>query len=732
MTEARALARVAVFAPLRQTFDYLVPAELDPATVRPGARVEVPFGKRHRAGIVVAIAPVDAPERPLKPLVRVLEPDPCFGAGLLRLLTWAARYYQHPIGEVFAAALPRPLRTLAEPDDAKSLSWRLAADDTAAGARGTRQRELIERLAAGPLAEDELAAFDFDARAALRRLVASGRVIAEAVAPASTPVVPAPAPFELSAGQTAAVDAIEATGPGFAVTLLEGVTGSGKTEVYLELAARTLARGRRVLVLVPEIGLTHALVDRFRARFGSRAIVYHSGLADGRRQRHWTLAREGGVDVVLGTRSALWLPLADLGLLVVDEEHDESYKQQEGFRYSGRDTAVMRGAIDDVPVVLGSATPSLESLANVERGKYAHTVLAERAAGAAVPEVELVDVRGERLEGAIGARLTTALEATLARGEQALLFVNRRGFAPTVLCAACGTAIECRRCSAPMVHHVRPARMVCHHCGATARLAAPCDCGDAFEPILLGAGTERVHEAIAERFPDHVVARIDRDSVRSDDRRASVLADLVDGRIDIAVGTRMIAKGHHFPKVTLVGIVDADARLFSADFRAPERLAQTIVQVAGRAGRATLPGRVLIQTRNPGHPLFATLLGKGYPAAAREMLALRRETSLPPFSTFVLVRADSKHETRALDFLTRAAKAIEAAFAAHGARVTPFGPFSAPLARKAGYHRAQLWLELARDGAMLDRLDALTAAVAGLDVGREVRWSVDVDPIEMG
>lgn len=728
---SRRIARVAVFAPLRQTFDYLIPADM--AEPVPGTRVTVPFGRRTRTGIVVELADT-SPGRTLKPLAAVLRPDPCLPPRLVDLARWAARYYQHPIGEVLAAALPKALRGSAEPSDARAREWRLdaafAPEEIVAAARGGRQREVLARLAEGPLGEDEVADFDFDARAVLKRLTERGVVVA-GVSEDARAEAPA-AGLALSEDQSRAVADIEAAGRGFAVTLLEGVTGSGKTEVYLELAARVVAGGGQVLVLVPEIGLTHALIGRFRARFRSRVVVYHSGLTDAQRQRHWTFARDGRLDVVLGTRSALWLPLPALGLVIIDEEHDESFKQQEGFRYSGRDTAVKRAALQDVPVVLGSATPSLETLANVTRGRYRHALLPTRAGGAAVPKVELVDVRAQRLVDGLGTRLEQALGATLERGEQALLFVNRRGFAPTVLCGVCGTVIECRRCSAPLVHHLRPERMLCHHCGFTAPLAAPCDCGEAFEPVFLGAGTERVHETVAARFPDHVVARVDRDTVASESRRAAVLSDLEHGRIDIAVGTRMIAKGHHFPKVTLVGIVDADGRLFSADFRAPERLAQTIVQVAGRAGRADLPGRVMIQTRNPDHPLFSTLLADGYRVAAERMLAARAAARLPPFTTFVLVRADARDESAASTFLARAARAIETAFAGAAGAVSVAGPFSAPLARKAGYYRAQLWLELERGAGLLARLDAVTAAIVALGPSRQVRWSVDVDPIEMG
>ena len=605
--------------------------------------------------------------------------------------------------------------------------------------KGPRQIALMARLAKGPLSEHALDEFDFDARAALRRLVRRGWVVSACVPDSAGPLtVTLPAAggprSELRPQQARAVTEISQDFGQFRVTLLEGVTGSGKTEVYLALLEACVAAGGQGLVLVPEIGLAHTLAERFRARFGAHFACYHSGLGESERLRTWHAIANGQLRVVLGTRSAVWLPCADLRLLVVDEEHDESFKQSDGFRYSGRDIAIARGQRSGIPVVLGSATPACETLANVERGRFAHLRLTERALASQPNAVELVDLRAERPEHGVGVRLQAAIAETLARGEQALIFVNRRGFAPTVLCRSCGTPIECRDCAAPMVYYRRQNRMQCHHCGATRPLKAPCSCGEAFEPVSLGAGTERVYDYLAAQFPDANVARIDRDVVRSSQRREDVFEGLASGRIHIAVGTRMIAKGHHFPGVTLVGVIDADARLFSTDFRAPERLAQGLEQVAGRAGRESRPGRVLVQTRNPEHPLFNELFTAGYPAAVRSIMLRRRAARLPPYSMLVLVRADAPEEVEAMRFLAAVETALVQAFPLIDgtSAVHAIGPFPAPLVRKAGTYRAQLLIEVSREAGLLQRLARIEDCVRAVKAQRALRWAIDVDPLEMG
>ena len=761
------VARVAVLAPVPTAFDYAIPENL---SLHRGDRVAVPFGPRVRTAVVLKVlGALESTEtqRTLKEIVALLAPAPCLPETLLGLLEWAARYYLCPLGEALATALPAAMR---RPENAPLPThqvWRLAAfdgsqedgndesksqgksqgksnsngkkSDQAPRPKGPRQVALMARLAEGPLSEHALDEFDFDARAALRRLTERGWVVREHVSDSAAPrTATRPEPDgprpELRPEQASAVEAISQDFGRFRVTLLEGVTGSGKTEVYLALLEACVQAGGQGLVLVPEIGLAHTLAERFRERFGPLFACYHSGLGESERLRTWHAVANGQLRVVLGTRSAVWLPCAELGLLVVDEEHDESFKQSDGFRYSGRDIAIARGQRGGIPVVLGSATPACETLANVERGRFAHVRLTERALASQPNAIELVDLRAERPEHGVGVRLQAAIAETLERGEQALIFVNRRGFAPTVLCRSCGTPIECRDCAAPMVYYRRQNRMQCHHCGATRALKAPCSCAEAFEPVSLGAGTERVYDYLVASFPDANVARIDRDVVRSSQRREDVFKALASGRIHIAVGTRMIAKGHHFPGVTLVGVIDADARLFSTDFRAPERLAQGLEQVAGRAGRESRPGRVLVQTRNPEHPLFNELFSAGYPAAVRSIMLRRREARLPPYSMLVLVRADAPEEVEAMRFLAQVEAGLAQAFPLiEGAsELHALGPFPAPLVRKAGTYRAQLLIEVSREAGLLQRLAGIETCVRAVKARRALRWAIDVDPQEMG
>jgi len=505
------------------------------------------------------------------------------------------------------------------------------------------------------------------------------------------------------------------------------VTGSGKTEVYLDAIASAMAQGRQALVLVPEIGLTPQAVARFRARLGVPVAALHSGLADGERAAAWLAAARGEAPLVIGTRSAVFTPLARPGLVVVDEEHDASYKQVEGFRYHARDLAVVRARALGVPVVLGSATPSLESLANVDAGRYRALRLTRRAGAARTPSVEVLDLRGAKLDDGLAPRALAEIGAALDRGEQALVFRNRRGFAPVLLCHACGWHAECPHCERPMTLHAASAALHCHHCGL--RRPRPADCPSCHDRGLMavGIGTQRLEAMLAQHFPRHQVLRVDRDSMRRKGAFEALLAGLADGRPAVLVGTQMLAKGHDLPNLTLVVLADVDGGLFSPDFRAPERLAQTIVQVAGRAGRADKAGRVLLQTHQPGHPLLARLLGGGYGAFALAELQERRALDLPPFGAHALLRAEARAQAP-LDAFLGAARALFSDATAVAAR----GPLPAPMPRRAGMLRAQLVLESPRRGALHAALGARLDALHALREARAVRWSLDVDPIDFG
>lgn len=724
-----AILRVALPVPLGQLFDYRAAAAPLPVPA-PGSRVLVPFGRGRRVGIVVVIAATSTvPAERLKPVLQVLDPEPLFDAELRNTIAWAADYWLAPLGEAYAAALPLALREARPLPAPGNERWALTAAGAAALNTASRRggsAALLDQLAAGA---QDAAALDHALpgwRAAARRLRRAGLVAGDAgaSAEAGTAVIPAPA---LSAEQLTAVTAVAAARGRFQPFLLQGVTGSGKTEVYLALIEQALARGEQVLLLVPEIGLAPQTLRRLRARLGVAIAVLHSNLAGRARARAWLAARAGSARVVVGTRSAVFTPLPRAGLIIVDEEHDASYKQQEGFRYHARDLAVMRARALGVPVLLGSATPALESLANVESGRYALLRLMARPGSSPMPRVQVLDLRRQRAEHGLSPPLLQALDETLARGEQALVFKNRRGYAPVLLCHACGWHAECPRCERPLTLHAARATLLCHHCGHAQPIPAHCPAcaGGPLQPQ--GHGTERLEQALLARYPALPVLRVDRETTRGRDGFAALLAPLAAGGAAILVGTQMLAKGHDLPNLTLVAIVGVDDGLYSVDFRAPERLAQLIVQVAGRAGRAAKPGRVLLQTHHPDHPLLQRLLAGGYPALAAELLGERRAAMLPPYAHHALLRAQAPQRTAVDAFLSAAAAALP-----RDAGLEIAGPLPAPLPRRAGYERGQLLVASMSRPTLHRALAPWHAALAVLPAARRVRWSLDVDPVEAG
>ena len=730
------MLRVALDTPLRRLFDYLPPrAPGGCGGPAPGMRVRVPFGRQRLIGVVMeraATSEID-PGR-LKPVLEVLDPEPVLEPSALALLTWAAEYYHHPIGEVVAGALPKALRTGAP---ARAIEERWVV--TAAGAdshvqgeprRAPRQRALLDLLAReGGATAEFLDAHAKGWRDAARALLARGWLASSetpAASAASSVSVREGAP-EPNAEQAHAMAAIGAALGGYGAFVLHGITGSGKTEVYLRLIERVLAAGRRALVLVPEIGLTPQLVGQFRARFDTPLAVLHSALTDQERLRAWREAFSGRARVVLGTRSAVFAPVPDLGLIVVDEEHDASFKQHEGaLRYSARDLAVVRARHAGVPVVLGSATPSLETLQNVAAGRYTRLRLERRTAQAQPPRLVLIDLRTSPVRSGIATPAVLALEQHLKEDGQALVFLNRRGYAPTLLCTGCGWIAPCSECDARLTVHQGSARLRCHHCGADAPLPQRCPvCGFAVKSV--GQGTERVEEALAAMFPGIEIARLDRDVVRHRGDMEAVVERVASGSARILVGTQMVTKGHDFPNVTLVVVLNADQGLFSTDFRAPERLAQTIVQVAGRAGRGTRPGEVLIQTEFPGHPLLQSLLAHGYDGFAATALEERAQAAWPPFSRLAALRDSAKTHEAALAFLSEA----RGLAGSPGRGLKLLGPVPAAMARRAGRYHAQLLIESADRVRLHGFLNTWLPQVEQLKSARAVRWSLDVDPLEL-
>ncbi|NKN32947.1 primosomal protein N' [Marichromatium bheemlicum] len=728
------VARVALAGPVDALFDYLPAATGDPL---PGSRVLVPFGHSRRVGILVEHAAECACDpAALKRIERVLDPRPLFAPADLALLRWAARYYHHPLGDALFTALPVRLRGSGRLLGAEVGGVRLTAAGAALApaelARAPRQQALLERLAKAPqgvalqVLEQELAGV----ASALRALRAKGLAESCRVAPARAAVSP-PAPAvvpTLNPEQAAALAAVNAARGGFQPFLLDGITGSGKTEVYIRAIAEVVAAGGQALVMVPEIGLTPQLRERLRTRLPGPLAVLHSALAAGERERAWHQAASGEAPVVLGTRSAVFVPLPRLALIVVDEEHDPSLKQQEGFRYSARDLAVRRAQLVGCPVVLGTATPALETLHNVAVGRYHRLALPRRAGGARPPTINLLDIRNQPLRAGLSPVLRERMHAALAAGGQVLLLLNRRGYAPVLTCHSCGWVGACVDCDARMTLHLTEQRLWCHHCGRVEPV--PRDCPQCGGPDLrmLGRGTERLEEGLAELFPEVRIARIDRDSTRRKGELTRLLAAVHRGEVQILLGTQMLAKGHDFPGVTLAGVIDLDHALYASDFRAPERTAQLIVQVAGRAGRAERAGEVVLQTRHPEHPLLQSLLREGYAGFARAALAEREAAQLPPFTYLALLRAEAPEQAVAHAFLA-AARDLAEPLCDPGVEL--LGPVPAPLARRAGRHRAQLLVQSAARPALQQLLAQWTPALRGLRRRQGVRWSLDVDPQEM-
>lgn len=715
MTPSSAVVQVAVPRPLRQTFDYAVPAHL--AVPAAGTRVRVPLRAASVVGVVCGHGV--ATEQPLKPIDEVLDAAPLLPADLVDLARWLARYYHHPLGEVFATILPAKARRGAATGLVDEMVWRwTGSDDVDALARAPRQRAAFERLReSGSIYEFELAALGLDRRH-MAALAAKGFAHSAPLRPSYH--APAAWANRLTAEQAAAVHrATDALGTP-TTHLLDGVTGSGKTEVYLRVIAEAISRGGQALVLVPEIALTPQTTARFKACFGAAATL-HSGNTDAQRFDVWQKCAQGIHKVLIGTRSAVFAPFRDLAVIVVDEEHDGSFKQGDGLRYSARDVAVKRGQMLSVPVLLGSATPSLESLENVRRRRYSRSRLPRRAGGASMPAMRVVDVRGERLHSGFSEPLHGAIGRHLDAGGQVLVFVNRRGFAPVLLCTTCAWTATCEHCDARLTLHRRPHRLRCHQCGFS-RLPPPAcpECGRV-DFVHVGTGTQRAEAALVERYPGIPCYRIDRDTTRSVRRLEADLAAIREGRPAILVGTQMLAKGHHLPAVTLVAVLNADAGFLSADFRAPERTAQLIVQVAGRAGRAERPGEVWIQTLDPDNAHLAALARSGYAGFAVAEGRARAEAHMPPFAAMALIRAESKVEAQARDLLGKAADAL------HGDDVEVLGPAPAPVARRADYHRYQVMALAPRRVHLhraLDRLEAAAPKAPG------VRWSIDLDPLD--
>jgi primosomal protein N' (replication factor Y) len=730
-----AILRVAINAPLSRLFDYLPPTDQVNPALLPGCRVRVPFGSRQVVGVIMEIATEsDLPRSKLKHATAVLDSVPVLSAQDLSLIGFTSDYYHHPLGEVISTALPVMLRRGGQIDETvetiRLTEEGINADLPAFRRRAPRQFELVEILhnfengVDAETLEQHLPGW----RRQKAPLMERGWITVTHEKPqvAAESVAREHAGPTLNADQQNAVDAILKT-PTFCVTLLDGVTGSGKTEVYLRLMQNVLAAGKQVLILVPEIGLTPQFVTRLQERLGREPALLHSGLSNSARLAAWRRARNGLAALVIGTRSAVFAPLKSPGLIIIDEEHDSSLKQQEGLRYSARDLGIVRAKQLDIPIILGSATPSLESLQRCRDGAYQRIVLPTRAGGAIPPKLRLIDTSPYFDNDGLSPPLIEAMHKHLDASGQVLLFLNRRGFAPTLICSGCGHIAQCARCDARLTVHSRESKLLCHHCGSGRALDDTCpECGGNCRP--LGHGTERLEETLQEQFPAQVISRIDSDSVQHKGTMDEALNLATSGEANILVGTQMLSKGHHFPHLTLVGVINADQGLFGTDFRSSERMAQSLVQVAGRAGREERPGEVLIQTAFPQHAFWQTLFGGGYPGIAEAELGERELAGWPPFSRLVLLRASAHKRDDARRLLERARQHAQQAGVAD---IRILGPVSAAMERKAGRYRAQLLLQSGSRSALHQLLRVLQPALEADPLGRRARWSIDVDPIEL-
>jgi len=732
--------QVAVPSPLRRVFDYrpLPAQEGEPGTLV-GTRVQVSFGRQKLIGIVIAVADSSTLERKkLKPILASLDSEPLLSASIFKLLLWAAAYYQHPIGEVFATALPAKLRS-GIPLRESSKFWvarESASDEEELLGRAAKQKALLGFIrSAIEVTEPELRDAGFS-KQLLQQLRQKNLIEERArVAPAAAcfePLQPeSNFDIELNAEQLSAVTTIGKALDEYKCFLLDGITGSGKTEVYMRIMQEQLSKGLQCLILVPEIGLTPQTIARFKQRFGCPVVSLHSGLNETERMTAWSQARDGSAGIVIGTRSAIFTPLAKPGLIVIDEEHDSSFKQQDGFRYSARDLAVSRARQENICIVLGSATPSLESLHNARSKKFVHLHLTQRTGIDQPSAMEIIDVSNETMTEGFSEQLLYRIRKHIEKRNQVLIFINRRGFAPILNCQTCGWICECENCIAQFTVHANPPSIRCHHCGAAARLPRFCPNCKSKDLNTLGMGTQRIESYLQKRFSDTPVIRIDRDSTRRKHSLEKMLQEINKGEPCILLGTQMLAKGHHFPNITLVAILDADSGLFSADFRGQEHMGQTIVQVAGRAGRADRPGEVLIQSRHASHETLQSLANKSYSEFSEIQLQERMDAQLPPFSHLCLLRAEASEMQPALQFLDEIAKFCESFSQYHSLPIDQLGPLPAPMEKRAGKYRVQLLLNSTKRGKLQALLSHLCTELESMKIPRSVRFSIDVDPQDL-
>ncbi|MDH3325446.1 MAG: primosomal protein N' [Gammaproteobacteria bacterium] len=728
--------QIAIPIPFRKVFEYL-PANGDEkiAHLKPGIRVKVQFGRTTKIGIITGIISESTyPREKLKPIIEYLDDVPFFDEQHLNWLLWVSQYYHHPLGETLFTALPVALRKDKIPKADLIKNWQLITPVTSSAtknlSRAPKQLALFNwlKIADSPVSKHTLDEKFENWATPMKGLIEKKLVEITTAEPINSKAIyrHGSAPT-LNDEQHNAVSKVNAAIHHFGAFLLDGVTGSGKTEVYLNIIEKVIEADQQVLFLLPEIGLTPQLLSRFKSRYGDSISTMHSGMNDTERYKVWNNVRQGNTQILIGTRSAIFTPFKSLGIIIIDEEHDLSFKQQDGLRYSARDIAITRASQLNIPIVLGSATPSLESLSNLRKPTFTHLILKQRAGNALKPRIGTIDLTNQKLDNNLSPQLLNQIKLTLARDEQVLLFLNRRGFAPAMICQDCGWCAVCSRCDRHMTIHHQRQRIICHHCGAERKLPAQCPQCSCIDLRPVGFGTERMEQLLIKLFPETEIIRIDRDTTSRKNAMHTLLAKIDNNKGQILLGTQMLAKGHDFPNVTFVGIIDADQGLFGADMRSAERMAQLITQVAGRAGRGDKPGKVAIQTLHPNHPLLQILINEGYPSFSQSALQERQAAQLPPYTFAAMIRTESTQLGFNFQFLND----IKMIFTEQNSSVELLGPAPSPMERKAGKFRTQLLL-LSQSRSQLHQLLGNTLPLLEkLKSAKKVRWSLDVDPMEM-
>jgi len=738
--QSNLIISVAIPVPLRRAFDYRLAADY-PIQPVVGQRVQVPFGKSNKVGIIVAVhseasVALDIPVEELKTINSILDDTSLVDATLFQLFQWMYRYYHAPPGEIWQTLLPTALMKGKPAEYSRASRWllteagQMAIKENKIAKSAVKQRLILEQLTqlTEGLPHDRIGEFDIP-YSSLKTLAGKNwveRIYDKGLASPTTNFCNRPDNLTLNEQQQHAVTQIAASLGRYQTWLLFGVTASGKTEVYLRLIEKVIANNQQALVLVPEIGLTPQTLRRFQDRFNLPIVLIHSGMTEGQRLQSWLKARNGEASIVIGTRSALFTPMKRPGIIIIDEEHDLSFRQQQGFRYSARDVAMVRGSIDKIPVILGSASPSVESLMNVSKKKVEKIELTQKAQNLAKLKYRVIDLKKQVMNQGLSTDLIATIKQHLDNQGQVLLFLNRRGYAPVLLCHECGWSSSCQRCDIHYTYHHQNHYLQCHHCGSSRRAPMKCPECQCEEMVPVGLGTERLAESVQQLFPSARIARIDRDTTRRKSAMSDFVSSIKAGEVDILIGTQMLAKGHHFPDVTLVGLIDMDGALYSADFRAPEYAAQLITQVSGRAGRADKTGEVIIQTHHADHPMLHQVIHQGYATFANSAIEERIEAELPPHAFSAMFQAESPLLQSVRTFLADVKQILDRY---SNLKVDLLGPAPAVYAKKAGKYRYQLLLQTNNRNELHQLLELTLQDIEKLKSANRVRWRVEVDPI---